>query len=185
MKYLYVLMLAAFPLVSAAQNSGQAVFFNLIGFFQGLISAAIPVVIGLAVLVFIWGILQYIVSKDSEKQKEARGIIIWGIIILFVMISIWGLVELLGATLGVGQGTMTISQFLDILAETILNPLINLAFAVALVYFLFGVYKYVKYAGSPDKRKEGSKHIIWGLVGLFIMVSVWTILEIALNTFGI
>lgn len=80
---------------------------------------------------------------------------------------------------------MTVSQFIDTLTTVIVNPLIRLAFAVALAVFLFGVFKYVKNADNSDKRKEGAKHIIWGLIGLFIMVSVWAILEIALNTFGI
>jgi len=58
-------------------------------------------------------------------------------------------------------------------------------FALALVLFLWGVFEYIKNADSPEDRQKGTQHIIWGLVGLFIMVSVWTILEIALNTFGI
>jgi len=80
---------------------------------------------------------------------------------------------------------MTVSDFIKILVDVIVNPLIRLSFAVALVVFLWGVFGYIKNADSPEDRKKGTQHIIWGLVGLFIMTSVFTILEIALNTFGI
>ena len=76
-------------------------------------------------------------------------------------------------------------QFINTLTTVIVNPIIRLMFALALVVFLWGVFEYIKNAGSPEDRKKGTQHIIWGLVGLFIMVSVWAILEIALNTFGI
>jgi FtsH-binding integral membrane protein len=80
---------------------------------------------------------------------------------------------------------MTVSDFIKILVDVIVNPLIRLSFAVALVVFLWGVFGYIKNADSSEDRKKGTQHIIWGLVGLFIMTSVFTILEIALNTFGI
>jgi len=80
---------------------------------------------------------------------------------------------------------MTVSDFIKILVDVIVNPLIRLSFAVALVVFLWGVFGYIKNADSPEDRKKGTQHIIWGLVGLFIMTSVFTILEIGLNTFGI
>jgi len=80
---------------------------------------------------------------------------------------------------------MTVSSFLTTLVEVIVNPLIRLSFAIALVVFLWGVFGYIKNADSPEDRKKGTQHIIWGLIGLFIMTSVFTILEIALNTFGI
>lgn len=61
----------------------------------------IPFAIGLAVLFFIWGLIKYVsAGGDSDKQKEARDTIIWGIVILFVMVSVWGLVNVLINTFG-------------------------------------------------------------------------------------
>jgi hypothetical protein len=77
---------------------------------------------------------------------------------------------------------MTVDQFILNLANVILNPLIRLMFAVALVVFLWGIIEYIKGAGSPDSREQGTKHIIWGLVGLFIMVSVYGIITLFKNT---
>jgi hypothetical protein len=94
MKYFYVLALMALPAIANAQG-----VFAMLELFSDLVRATVPVLIGLAVLVFIFGILKYVVAKSPEDQKEARGVILWGIIILFVMVSVWGLVNLLGDTL--------------------------------------------------------------------------------------
>jgi hypothetical protein len=74
---------------------------------------------------------------------------------------------------------MTIDRFLSNLAVVILNPLIRLMFAVAVVYFLWGVVQYIRSAGSEDGRQKGAKHILWGLIGLVIMMGVYSILQIA------
>jgi hypothetical protein len=52
----------------------------------------IPIVIGIALLAFLWGVMKYGTSRDDESRKESIAIIINGIIILFVMVSLWGLV---------------------------------------------------------------------------------------------
>jgi hypothetical protein len=95
MKYLFPLSLAAFPILVGAQSG----VFRLLDLVSSLIRATVPVIIGLAVLVFIFGILKYVIAKDEGAQKEARSVILWGVIILFVMVSVWGLVNLLGETL--------------------------------------------------------------------------------------
>ena len=79
---------------------------------------------------------------------------------------------------------MEISEFISTLVRVIVNPIIQLAFAVALVYFLWGVLKYIQNAGNSDKREEGLKHIRWGVVGLVIMVSVFGIIRILSNFLG-
>ncbi|MFW5871703.1 MAG: pilin [bacterium] len=101
MKYFYTLTLFAFPVIASAQGGAgaQGGVFKLLELVSGLIAATVPVVIGLAVLVFVWGILKYVVAKSDDDQKEAKRVILWGVIVLFVMVSIWGLVNLLGDTL--------------------------------------------------------------------------------------
>lgn len=80
---------------------------------------------------------------------------------------------------------MTLDEFLILLADEIVNPIIALLFAVALLVFLWGVFQYIKGSDNPEQRKTGTQHIIWGLIGLSIMVSAYAIINIALNTFGI
>ncbi len=95
----YVFGLLALPLVSSAQTLG-----TMLANIQGLIQQIVPILIGLTVLYFLWGVMKYVAAKEPEKQKEARGIMVYGIIILFVMVSVWGLVNILANTLGVDVG---------------------------------------------------------------------------------
>ena len=69
---------------------------------QGILNVVIPILITLAVIYFIVGVIKYISAKDEAKQKEARGIMVSGIIGLFVIIAIWGLVNVITNTFGVG-----------------------------------------------------------------------------------
>lgn len=78
-----------------------------------------------------------------------------------------------------------LNKFLDAIITEIVNPFILLLMGVAAVYFLWGVVETIMYAGDPAKREQGRSHMIWGIVGLVIMVGVYGILNILLNTFGI
>lgn len=77
---------------------------------------------------------------------------------------------------------MTVDQFISNLANTIINPLLLLLFAFAVMYFLWGVLKYIKGADDPGTRQEGATHIFYGLIGMLIMVGVYGILEMITNT---
>ena len=55
-----------------------------------LINKAIPIVFSLALLLFFWGVAKYILSAGTEKD-EGKKIMVWGVVALFVMSSIWGL----------------------------------------------------------------------------------------------
>ncbi|HMA77993.1 MAG TPA: hypothetical protein VKP88_02520 [Candidatus Paceibacterota bacterium] len=66
--------------------------------------------------------------------------------------------------------------------EVILFPLIVLLSALALLMFLWGGLQYVLGAGNPEARKTGQRHMLWGIIGLLVMVSAYAILSVAVNT---
>lgn len=61
--------------------------------------------VGVAVLAFFWYLIQFILNPgDGEKRSEKlRGMMV-SILALFVMVSIWGIIGLLGSIFGIGQG---------------------------------------------------------------------------------
>lgn len=70
-----------------------------------LINQALPLIIGIATIGFFWGLATFVFSAgDEEKRKEARQKMIWGIIAIAVMISIWGLVRFLTTSIGLDEG---------------------------------------------------------------------------------
>jgi len=90
------LALVTFPGVASAQGVGIGGLLGLLNQAQDLINRLIPFVIALTVLFFLWGLFRYIMAGgDADKRKEAQGAMIWGIITLFVMVSVWGLVNIL------------------------------------------------------------------------------------------
>jgi len=78
-----------------------------------------------------------------------------------------------------------IKTLLAKIAAAILNPLIILAFAIAFVVFLWGVFTFIASEAADTKREEGKKKIIWGLFGMFIMFSAYGLIRLILGTFGI
>lgn len=68
--------------------------------------------------------------------------------------------------------------------DAILYPLILLLLSVALLLFLWGVFQYIANAEGDEARATGKKHMLFGVIGLVIMVSALTILEIAAATVG-
>ena len=64
--------------------------------------------IGLAVLLFIWGIVVYLAQgENEEKRTEAKNYMVWGILCLVVMTSLWGLIHLVTNQFGLGWQTST------------------------------------------------------------------------------
>jgi len=64
----------------------------------------------------------------------------------------------------------------------ILTPFIYLLFALAIFWFIWGMIVYIRNAESPEKRNDGYQHMLWAVIGLFIMVSVKGIINLVLNT---
>lgn len=78
----------------------------------------------------------------------------------------------------------TLSRFIDNLVALIIQPLVGLLMALALAFFLYGAAMFILNAGDPEGRKKGRSALIWGLIGLFIMTSVWGILNALTGTFN-
>lgn len=80
---------------------------------------------------------------------------------------------------------MTAEQFVSRVVTVIVNPFILLLFGVAVLVFLSGVFRYIAGSNSDEARTTGRSHIIYGLIGMFIMVSVFGIIHIIVGTFNI
>lgn len=74
---------------------------TLIEFLSDLLqNRVLPLLIGLAVVGFIYGVLKYFLNPDNEdKRKNGKDFMTWGLISLFVMISFWGIIAIFQTTL--------------------------------------------------------------------------------------
>jgi hypothetical protein len=72
----------------------------------GLINLATPIVVALALLYFFWGLAQYVLQQSSEEgKKKGREIMIWGILALFIMVSVWGIINVVRQTFTLNSNT--------------------------------------------------------------------------------
>lgn len=87
------------------QVNGGALL-SLLGLAQTIVARLVPFAIGVAVIVFFWFLIQFIVkgSSDGAKRDEYIKGMTFSILALFVMVSIWGIVGFLGSVFGIGQG---------------------------------------------------------------------------------
>ena len=85
----------------------------------------------------------------------------------------------------IAYASTSLNEFIGNVDTMIINPLIYFLFALAVVYFLYGVLEFVLNQENEEKKTSGKSHMIWGVVGITIMLGVWTILGIVLNTLGI
>lgn len=96
------------PFIALAQDATVTSFVKIIGFIHAFINTVMPIIISLAVLYFVWNVFLFVgAGDDEEKRKAARGKMIFGIIAIFVMVSVWGLVNILVNTFGLSNVTVS------------------------------------------------------------------------------
>ena len=70
--------------------------------------------------------------------------------------------------------------------EFILNPTILVLFAVAFTFFFWGVASFIKSTGKGGEDfDKGKRNLLYGLIGLVVMFSVYGLINLILGTFGI
>ena len=106
-------LFALYPFVAFAQSSGSCFTAFSAGGKLGdlftyvsctIASTVIPLIFSIAVVSFIWGVVQFVINADdAEKKEKGRSFMIWGIIGLTVMVGVWGLVKILATTFGLNS----------------------------------------------------------------------------------
>lgn len=98
---------ALMPMLVFAQQNTDPDLGNLNRLLEaigGLVNLATPIVIGLALLAFFWGLVKYIFAGADEDKAAGKSLMIGGIIAIFVMVSIVGIVRFVGGAFGIGEG---------------------------------------------------------------------------------
>ena len=79
---------------------------QLLNIAQDLISRLVPFAVTLAVLAFFWYLIRFIWKGGQDPEAKETGLkgMGYSLLALFVMVSIWGIINLLGSIVGVNQG---------------------------------------------------------------------------------
>ena len=105
-----ILLAAALLMASPFAASAVSNLTDFVTAVTGWVGVIIPLIITISMLFFFWGLLKYFLSGGDEAEKEkSKDFMIWGVVVLFVMASLWGLVAFLQNTVGI-TGTVTFSS---------------------------------------------------------------------------
>lgn len=85
----------------------------------------------------------------------------------------------------VAYASESVDAFVLNVNKLIINPLITLLFGLAVVYFLYGIFQFISNQENEEAKTKGKSHMIWGIVGIVIMMGVFTILNMIMATFNI
>lgn len=173
---------------------------------QDLLGAILPVLIAFGVVYFIWGVVMFVIADGEEAKQKGKDRMIYGIIGLAVIVGMWGLVNIVTETFGLNNasapdlkplvikgdtscsldGNPTLKDLLCYITKIINDAVIPLLFALATVTFVWGVIKFfIINADEEGKREQGRQFMIWGIIALAVMLSVWGLVGILGSTFNI
>lgn len=101
------LVFAPFLASAQATNLNASNVNNLVVFLSGLLKAAVALIFAGAVVFFLWNVFKYVMSAgDGEAKAEANKGIIYGIIGIAIMASVYGLISFIIGSLGLTPGTV-------------------------------------------------------------------------------
>lgn len=211
-KFILVFSFVIIPIFVSAQGFFGDVCFGRIGLYYflcrigGVLNSVLPVLIALGVVYLVFGVVQYFIGDNEEAKTKGKERIIFGIIGLAVIISVWGLVYILTDTLGVGGEsapdltnlvtTSTASSacsmgtklqgLLDYVVCIIGKSVVPFIFALAIIMFIWGTIKFLIIDVNEEKKREqGKQFMLWGIIALAVMISIWGLVQILGDTFNI
>jgi uncharacterized membrane protein len=100
------------------------------------------------------------------------------------IISFLTLVSLFPLSAG-AQGSVTDFKSLMQLFLNLLATFMSLLYAAAFATFFWGIVQYIFNTDDPTARQKGTQWMVWSVVALFVMVTLWGIIGLLVRTFGI
>lgn len=170
---------------------------------DSLINSVVPFLVGVAVLVIIYGLVGYVANAENEeKRREGRQFVLWGVLGVAVMLSVWGLVNIVVNTFNLnlkpaanpyaytlqnasnaGGAPTDVPSLIDKMNYLGGNFIVPFLISVAVFIVILGVVGYVRNGANEEKRREGRSFIIWGVASIFLMLSIWGLVNILVDTF--
>jgi len=118
--------------------------------------------------------------NKSPRPPISNGVKIFRKIQLLILFLIIPLVSS-AATIGGGTFKEIIYSLVVFINKFIIPTLVGFA----LLVFFWGVANFIRSAGNPEAIEEGKKKMLYGILGLFVIVGVWGLIGILRNTFGV
>ncbi|KKS66022.1 MAG: hypothetical protein UV40_C0015G0006 [Parcubacteria group bacterium GW2011_GWA1_42_7] len=115
------------------------------------------------------------IKKISSKIFQSAKIAIAVLAMPFVVLAADDSVPVAG---GVNSGAYT-------WVKGVVNGVIGVAFVLMIMFFVLGVFEYVRAQGDDKAIDKGKKHMIWGIIGMAIAAGAWGLVQLVLNFLGL
>jgi hypothetical protein len=79
------------------------------------------------------------------------------------------------------QGQITINN----IVEYIFDPAVLLVFSLGFLIFVWGLVEFIANPADTTRKETGQKHMLWGIIGMFIMIAVGGIIALIDDTFDL
>lgn len=79
----------------------------------------------------------------------------------------------------------TVKPLLVKITDNIIAPVLGLVFLYAFVIFVWGVYSMIANAGDSGGREKGQQNVMYGIIGMVIMLSAYGIIRLIAGTIGV
>ncbi len=159
-----------------------------------LIYALVPFALTLSVLFFLWGLAKFVYRAGDEKSHEdGRRIMVWGVVAIFVFVSIWSIAFVILRTFNIAptnlpgvSGVVSPAGRENTLFEIVKNdfrPLAELVQATLLLLtwlvFFYGIARFLwaLSAGDEDGIETGKLLLVWGVIVFTVSISFWGIMS--------
>ncbi len=76
----------------------------------------------------------------------------------------------------------TINSIVSRIVDNIVQPALAVLLSVTILVFIWGLYGL--FLGDEDKRNQSKNHILYGVIGIFIMISVYGIIRFVASSVG-
>jgi uncharacterized membrane protein YidH (DUF202 family) len=108
-KFLFLVPVLALtvPMVAFGQYFQNLV--DMIGSVGGMVQLLNGIIIAIGILLFFYGLLKYLTKKEAKERADAKSQLIWGLIIIFVMTTLFGVIQFFRDTLQIDGGEETIT----------------------------------------------------------------------------
>lgn len=90
---------------------------DLLGVVAGYMDIGLRVLMGLAVLIFVYNIVQLFIKPSGDDRAEAKQYLLWSILGFFVILTFWGMVNILIGTFGFSNNAPTINTINSIIPQ--------------------------------------------------------------------
>lgn len=79
----------------------------------------------------------------------------------------------------------TAQELVDKITSMVFQPLALLLFSVGFLVFIYGLVEFMYDPSNSSRQTTGKQHMIYGTIGLLIMVSIWGIVHLVTDTLGL